>query len=179
MPPGQFPYGFRGSRGIPFQANGSTQVPFLRDGFMTKNILALPLIIFPLVVGGVIAYSQLYIKTVEDVDLDRLEVGQHLAIKNKVGTVDYSATIYVKAPNTADGRLSVVELNGVIEGLGSNRGGQAVDFVSTDKDCVGTNFQLIYWKSLADFMIQPGGIPSTCHMHGYLKDNRALTRVDQ
>lgn len=146
---------------------------------MTHNILALPLIIFPLVVGGVIAYSQFHIETVDDVDLNRLEVGQHLAIKNKVGTVGYNATIYVKGPNPADGRMNVVELNGVIEGLGSNRGGQAVDFVSTDKDCVGSNFQLVYWKSYADFIIQPGGVPRTCHMYGYLKDNRALTRVDQ
>ncbi|MNF97767.1 hypothetical protein D3C85_933340 [compost metagenome] len=90
---------------------------------MAHNILALPLIIFHLVVGGVIAYSRFHIKTVEDVDLDRLEVGQHHAIKNKVGAVDFNATIYVKAPNPAGGHMNVIELNGVVEGLGSNSGG--------------------------------------------------------
>lgn len=146
---------------------------------MTQNILSLPLIIVPLVVGGVMAYSLLHVETVEDVDLERLEIGQHFAIKKKIGTVDYNATIYVKGPSPVDGRIGVIELNGVVEGLGSNWAGQMVDFVSSDKDCVGTNFQLIYRKSYADLMIQPGGVPGTCHMHGYLKDNRVLTRVDQ
>ncbi len=167
------------SRISTFQASGSAQLPFLRDVFMTHNILALPLTIFTLVVGGVMAYSLFHIDTVEDVDLDRLGVGQHIAIKNKVGAMDYDATIYVKATNPADGHMGVVQLKGVVEGLGSNMEGQAVDFISTDKDCVGTNFQLIYWKSHADLIIQPGGVPRTCHMYGYLKDNRALTRVDQ
>ncbi|MDD1011276.1 hypothetical protein M5G27_27785 [Pseudomonas shahriarae] len=146
---------------------------------MTRNILALPLILFSLVVGGVMTYSLFHIDTVEDVDLERLEVGQHIALKKKIGMVDYEATIYVKVADTAVGQLGVFQLNGVVEGLGSNMDGQAVDFVSTDKDCVGTNFQLIYRKSFADVIVQPGGIPRTCNLHGYLKDNRALTRVDQ
>ncbi|WP_042955143.1 hypothetical protein [Pseudomonas sp. G5(2012)] len=146
---------------------------------MIRNILALPLTIFSLVVGGVIAYSLFQIKTVENVDLERLGVGQHIALKKKVGAVDYEATIYVKVADPAVGQLGVVQLNGVVEGLGSDMDGQAIDFVSTDNDCVGTNFQLIYRKSFADLIIQPGGIPRTCHLHGYLKDNRSLTRVEQ
>ncbi|MBK3468865.1 MULTISPECIES: hypothetical protein [unclassified Pseudomonas] len=146
---------------------------------MTRNILALPLVIFALVVGGVTAYSLFHIDTVEDVDLERQGVGQYIALKKKVGMVDYEATIYVKVADSSVGQFGVVQLNGKVEGLGSNIAGQAVDFVSTDKDCVGTDFQLINWKSHADLIIQPGGVPRTCHMHGFLKDNRALTRVDQ
>lgn len=145
---------------------------------MTRNILALPLVIFALVVGGVTAYSLFHIDTVEDVDLERLGVGQYIALKKKVGMVDYEATIYVKVADPAVGQFGVVQLNGKVEGLGSNIAGQAIDFVSTDKDCVGTDFQLINWKSHADLIIQPGGVPRTCHMHDYLNDNRALTRVD-
>ncbi len=146
---------------------------------MTRNILALPLILFSLVVGGVMTYSLFHIETVKDVDFERLEVGQHIALKKKVGIVDYEATIYVKVADPAVGQLGVVQLNGVVEGLGSNIDGQAVDFVSTDKDCLGTNFQLVYRKSFADLIMQPGGIPRTCHLHAYLKDNRSLMRVDQ
>lgn len=146
---------------------------------MTRNILAFPLVIFALVVGGVTAYSLFHIDTVEDVDLERLGVGQYIALKKKVGMVDYEATIYVKVADSSVGQFGVVQLNGKVEGLGSNIAGQAVDFVSTDKDCVGTDFQLINWKLHADLIMQPGGVPRTCHMHGFLKDNRALTRVDQ
>lgn len=168
-----------GSHLLTLPARGSSQLSVLRDGLMTQNILALPLTLFSLVFGGVIAYSLFHIDTVADVDLERLKVGQHIVLRKKVGAVDYEATIYVKVGDPAVGELGVIQLNGIVEGVGSNIGGQPVDFVSTDSDCVGTNFQIINWKSHADLIIQPGGVPRACHMYGYLKDNRTLTRVDQ
>lgn len=125
-----------------------------------------------LIFGGVIIYSLLHFGTNKEVDISLLKDGKYFAFREKAGEEKYNTTIYVKSSR------KVVEINGVVDGLGINEPGQLVEFKSTDKDCLGIKFKMIYMQSVAQIMVVDP-LPDTCRMYGNLKDADSLAKIDQ
>jgi hypothetical protein len=139
---------------------------------MQNTILAWPYNLMALIFGGVIIYSLLHFGTNKEIDISLLKDGKYFAFREKAGKEKYNTTIYVKSSK------KVVEINGVVDGLGINQPGQLVEFKSTDKDCLGIKFNMIYMQSVAQIMVvEP--LPAACRMYGNLKDADSLAKIDQ
>lgn len=139
---------------------------------MQNAILAWPYNFMTLILGGVIAYSLLHFGTNKEIDVSLLKDGKHFVFRDQAGEGRYNTTIYVKSPQRA------VEINGVVDGLGINQPGQLVEFKSTDKDCLGMKFKMIYMQSVAQILVVDP-IPATCRMYGNLKDADSLAKIEQ
>lgn len=139
---------------------------------MQNTILAWPYNLTALISGGVIIYSLLHFGTNKEVDISLLKDGKYFAFREKAGKEKYNTTIYVKSSR------KVLEINGVVDGLGINQPGQLVEFKSTDKDCLGIKFKMIYMQSVAQIMVVDP-LPATCRMYGNLKDADSLAKIDQ
>jgi hypothetical protein len=139
---------------------------------MQNAILTWPFNLIPVVFGGIIVYSLMHFDTNKEIDVSLLKDGKHYAFRDEAVEGGYQATIYVKSPQ------KVVEINGVVDGLGLNQPGQFVEFKSSDKDCLGIKFKMIYMQSVAQVMIVDR-IPSTCRMYGNLKDVDLLVKIEQ
>lgn len=147
---------------------------------MHRYILQLALISWAVIMGGVIVYKMFHVESSESVDVDSLPEGKHFAIGSKVSEDTFNVTLYVKAPDKKTGKMEVVSLNGVVSGLDSNYSPRFVDFKATDKDCLSSNFQLLYQESTVRIMMGFGEVAArNCHMYGYLKDSESLKRVYQ
>ena len=137
---------------------------------MQNSLLAFPYNLMAVAIGCVIAYSLLHTGTAKEVDVNSLADGQHFVLRDKVKEGVYNTTIYVKSPK------EIVEINGVVDGLLTNQPGQFVDFKSTDKDCSGIKFKLLYLQATAQITFADP-IPRTCKMYGNLKDTERLVNI--